>query len=162
ALALRRGLDAASAAIAGGERNAARVEGRGRQAMEALGVEPEYFAVVSAATLAPVRSLSGEILLAVAARVGGVRLIDNEIVGAPPYQSYESSNARAVATAHRFADAGCDAVKMEGAGATVDRARAVIAVGIPVMGHVGLTPQQTGDPEGFRVHGKTADAALEI
>ena len=84
ALALRRGLDAAVAAIASGERNAARIEGRGRQAMEALGVEPEYFAVVSAATLAPVRSLSGEILLAVAARVGGVRLIDNEIVGAPP------------------------------------------------------------------------------
>ena len=84
ALALRRGLDAAVAAIASGERNAARIEGRGRQAMEALGVEPEYFAVVSAATLAPVRSLSGEILVAVAARVGGVRLIDNEIVGAPP------------------------------------------------------------------------------
>ena len=53
-------------------------------------------------------------------------------------------------------------MKMEGAGATVDRARAVIAAGIPVMGHVGLTPQQTGDREGFRVHGKTADAALEI
>ena len=84
ALALRRGLDAAVAAIAAGERNAARVEGRGRQAMEALGVEPEYFAVVSAATLAPTRSLSGEVLIAVAARVGGVRLIDNEIVGAPP------------------------------------------------------------------------------
>ena len=84
ALALRRGLDAAVAAIAAGERNAARVEGRGRQAMEAFGVEPEYFAVVSAATLAPTRSLSGEVLIAVAARVGGVRLIDNEIVGAPP------------------------------------------------------------------------------
>jgi pantoate--beta-alanine ligase len=84
ALALRRGLDAAAAAIAGGERNAARVEGRGRQAMEALGVEPEYFAIVSAATLAPTRSLSGEVLIAVAARVGGVRLIDNEIVSAPP------------------------------------------------------------------------------
>jgi 3-methyl-2-oxobutanoate hydroxymethyltransferase len=84
------------------------------------------------------------------------------VIGDLPYQSYESSNALAVATAQRFAEAGCDAVKMEGAGATVDRARAVIAAGIPVMGHVGLTPQQTGDPEGFRVHGKTADAALEI
>jgi len=84
ALALRRGLDAAVAAITGGERNAARIEGRARQAMEALGVEPEYFALVSAETLAPLRTLSGEILIAVAARVGGVRLIDNEIVGTPP------------------------------------------------------------------------------
>lgn len=84
------------------------------------------------------------------------------VIGDLPYQSYESSNALAIATAQRFADAGCDAVKMEGAGATVERARAVIAAGIPVMGHVGLTPQQTGDPEGFRVHGKTASAALDI
>ena len=84
ALALRRGLDAAVAAVAGGERDGARVEARARQAMQALGVEPEYFAVVSAETLSPVRSLAGEILLAVAARVGGVRLIDNEIIGAPP------------------------------------------------------------------------------
>jgi len=84
------------------------------------------------------------------------------VIGDLPYMSYESSNGLAVASATRFKEAGCDAVKMEGAGPTVDRARAVIAAGIPVMGHVGLTPQQTGDPEGFRVHGKTADAALEI
>ena len=84
------------------------------------------------------------------------------LIGDLPYTSYESSNELAVATARRFAEAGCDAVKMEGAGNTVERAHAVIAAGIPVMGHVGLTPQQTGDREGFRVHGKTADAALEI
>jgi pantoate--beta-alanine ligase len=84
ALALRRGLDAAVSSIAGGERNAARVATRARAAMEALGVEAEYFAVVSLDTLAPVRTLSGEILLAVAARIGGVRLIDNELVGTPP------------------------------------------------------------------------------
>jgi pantoate--beta-alanine ligase len=83
ALALRRGLDAAVSVIAGGERDAARVETRARAAMEALGVEPEYFAVVSAETLGPMRTLSGEILIAVAASVGGVRLIDNEIVGTP-------------------------------------------------------------------------------
>ncbi|HEY7235874.1 MAG TPA: pantoate--beta-alanine ligase [Gemmatimonadaceae bacterium] len=83
ALALRRGLDAAAAAVAGGERDASRVEARGREAMQSLGVEAEYFAVVSAETLAPVRPLSGEILLAVAARVGGVRLIDNDLVAAP-------------------------------------------------------------------------------
>jgi len=84
ALALRRGLDAAVSAIAGGERNAARVETRARAAMEALGVEPEYFAVVSAETLGPMRTLTGDVLIAVAASVGGVRLIDNEIVGTPP------------------------------------------------------------------------------
>jgi 3-methyl-2-oxobutanoate hydroxymethyltransferase len=84
------------------------------------------------------------------------------VIGDLPYTSYENSNELAVASSMRFKEAGCDAVKMEGAGPTVDRARAVIAAGIPVMGHVGLTPQQTGDPEGFRVHGKTAESALEI
>jgi pantoate--beta-alanine ligase len=80
ALALKRGLDAATAAIQDGERDAARVERLGREAMATLGVEPEYFALVSAETLAPAYRLSGELLIAVAAKVGGVRLIDNEIV----------------------------------------------------------------------------------
>jgi pantoate--beta-alanine ligase len=51
--------------------------------MKGFRVEPEYFAVVSASTLAPMRALSGEVLLAVAARVGAVRLIDNQLVDAP-------------------------------------------------------------------------------
>ena len=80
ALALKLGLDAATTAIRGGERDAARAERIGRAAMATLGVEPEYFALVSAETLAPEYRLAGEILIAVAARVGGVRLIDNEIV----------------------------------------------------------------------------------
>ena len=84
------------------------------------------------------------------------------LIGDLPFGSYESANEVAVATARRFVDAGCDAVKMEGGGATVERARAVLAAGIPVMGHVGLTPQQTGDREGFRVHGRTAEGAREI
>ena len=84
------------------------------------------------------------------------------VIGDLPFESYESSDDLAVATARGFADAGCAAIKMEGGGATVDRARAVIAAGIPVMGHVGLTPQHTGDREGFRVHGRTAAGALEI
>jgi 3-methyl-2-oxobutanoate hydroxymethyltransferase len=84
------------------------------------------------------------------------------LIGDLPFGSYESSNETAVATARRFVDAGCNAVKMEGGGATVERARAVIGAGIPVMGHVGLTPQQTGDREGFRVHGRTAAGAREI
>jgi 3-methyl-2-oxobutanoate hydroxymethyltransferase len=84
------------------------------------------------------------------------------LVGDLPFGSYEESDALALATAQRFVEAGCDAVKMEGTGAIVQRATALVRAGIPVMGHVGLTPQQTGGPEGFRVHGRTADAALEI
>ena len=80
ALALKRGLDAATAAIESGQRDASRVEAAGRAAMQSLGVDAEYFAVVSAETLATRQTISGETLLAVAAHVGGVRLIDNQIV----------------------------------------------------------------------------------
>lgn len=104
-------------------------------------------------------SVDEMLMLTRAARRGAPESL---VIGDLPYTSYEGSNDLAVATARRFAEAGCNAVKMEGAGATVDRARAVIAAGIPVMGHVGLTPQHTGEAEGFRVHGKTADTALQI
>ena len=80
ALALRAGLAAAAAAIRGGERRTNAVERAGRAAMEAQGVQPEYFAAVPADTLLSGDALRGEVLLAVAARVGDVRLIDNEIV----------------------------------------------------------------------------------
>jgi pantoate--beta-alanine ligase len=83
ALALKHGLDAAAEAITRGERDPAKVEQRGRDAMKGFRVEPEYFAVVSAETISPMRSLSGEILVAVAAKVGGVRLIDNQLVDTP-------------------------------------------------------------------------------
>lgn len=83
ALALKHGLDAAAAAIARGERDASKVEQRGREEMKMFRVEPEYFAVVSAEALVPLRTLSGEVLLAVAAKVGGVRLIDNQLVDVP-------------------------------------------------------------------------------
>jgi 3-methyl-2-oxobutanoate hydroxymethyltransferase len=104
-------------------------------------------------------SVDEMLMLTQAARRGAPASL---LIGDLPFGSYESSNETAVATARRFADAGCDAVKMEGGGPTVERARAVIGAGIPVMGHVGLTPQQTGDREGFRVHGRTADGAREI
>jgi len=80
ALALRAGLEAGLEAIRRGERHARAVESAGREAMRAIGVEPEYFAAVPAETLLPTDTLTGEVLLAVAARVGDVRLIDNEIV----------------------------------------------------------------------------------
>src|SRR3954467_8305650 len=64
------------------------------------------------------------------------------LVGDLPFGSYEASDAHAIATAHRFVkEAGCDAVKLEGGGASAEHARAIERAGVPVMGHVGLTPQ---------------------
>ena len=83
ALALRHGLDAALARIAHGDRDPASVAAAAASAMEHDGVAPEYFVAVDADTLAPLDRLGGEVLLAVAARVGGVRLIDNERVSLP-------------------------------------------------------------------------------
>ena len=80
ALALRHGLDAAMSAITAGERDAKKVEHAGREAMSRLDIAPEYFAVVDASSLAPLSILAGNVLIAVAARVGPVRLIDNESV----------------------------------------------------------------------------------
>jgi pantoate--beta-alanine ligase len=83
AVALRRGLDAAEAAIGSGERDPAAVAAAARAAMARHGVEPEYLELVSTADLAPVADVDGEVLVAVAARVGAARLIDNAIVRAP-------------------------------------------------------------------------------
>jgi pantoate--beta-alanine ligase len=83
ALALRHGLDAGVAAIHAGERDAASIERAVRDAMVSDGIEPEYVAAVSADSLQPPQRLEGDILIAVAARVGPVRLIDNELVRVP-------------------------------------------------------------------------------
>jgi pantoate--beta-alanine ligase len=80
ALALRRGLDAAEAAVAAGERDAASVVARARAAMAELGVEPEYLALVHPDSFLPVARVNGRALVAVAARVGFTRLIDNTLV----------------------------------------------------------------------------------
>ncbi|TDN91674.1 3-methyl-2-oxobutanoate hydroxymethyltransferase [Microbacterium sp. BK668] len=80
-----------------------------------------------------------------------------------PFGSYEVSDQQAVATAQRFVKAtGCDAVKIERGGTTVDRARAIVDAGIPVMGHVGLTPQTAVAIGGYRSQGRTADDALAV
>jgi 3-methyl-2-oxobutanoate hydroxymethyltransferase len=65
------------------------------------------------------------------------------LIGDLPFGSYEVSDEQAITTAMRMVkEAGCDAVKLEGGGASsVSRARAIVGAGIPVMGHVGLTPQ---------------------
>jgi len=85
------------------------------------------------------------------------------LVGDLPFGTYEASDAQAVATARRFVDdAGCDAVKLEGAGEMASRVRAVIAAGIPVMGHVGLLPQGARVPEELRAKGRSAQDARRI
>jgi 3-methyl-2-oxobutanoate hydroxymethyltransferase len=85
------------------------------------------------------------------------------LIGDLPFGSYEASNELAVQSAQRFIkESGCDAVKLERGGASVDRARAIIRAGIPVMGHVGLTPQTASALGGFKTQGKTAAAAAKL
>jgi 3-methyl-2-oxobutanoate hydroxymethyltransferase len=85
------------------------------------------------------------------------------LVGDLPFGSYEASDEQAVLTAQRFVkEAGCDAVKLEGGGASVDRARAIVRAGIPVMGHVGLTPQTAVALGGYRAQGRTAERAAQV
>lgn len=86
------------------------------------------------------------------------------LVGDLPFGSYEVSDEQAIETAMRFVkEAGCDAVKLEGGGpASVARARAIVGAGIPVMGHVGLTPQTATALGGYRAQGRTAAAAERV
>jgi 3-methyl-2-oxobutanoate hydroxymethyltransferase len=85
------------------------------------------------------------------------------VVGDLPFGSYEASDEQAIATAQRFIkEAGCDAVKLERGGSSVQRARAIVAAGIPVMGHVGLTPQTATALGGHKAQGRTAENALTV
>jgi 3-methyl-2-oxobutanoate hydroxymethyltransferase len=85
------------------------------------------------------------------------------VVGDLPFGSYQVSDADAVRTAVRFVkEGGADIVKLEGAGPMTSRARAIVEAGIPVMGHVGLTPQSATMLGGFRTQGKTASEAEQL
>ena len=108
----------------------------------------------------PVR-LEDMLVLAAAARRG---LTTPLLVGDLPFGSYEISDEQAVAAAIRMVQqAGCDAVKLEGGGeAPASRARAIVNAGIPVMGHVGLTPQTSTALGGWKAQGRTAAAAARI
>jgi 3-methyl-2-oxobutanoate hydroxymethyltransferase len=100
------------------------------------------------------------LILAAAVRRG---LSTPLLVGDMPFGSYEISNEQAIANAQRFVkEAGCDAVKLERGGTSVERAKAIIAAGIPVMGHVGLTPQTATALGGYRSQGRTAERALGV
>ncbi len=85
------------------------------------------------------------------------------VIGDLPFMSYQVDDRDAMVTAGRFIkEGGADAVKMEGAGPTLDRILAVTRAGIPVMGHLGLTPQTATALGGFKAQGRTAAAALQL
>ena len=79
------------------------------------------------------------------------------LIGDMPFMSYQVSVEEAVRNAGRFLqEGGMDAVKLEGGRERVDAVRAIVGAGIPVMGHLGLTPQSVNQLGGFRPQGKTA------
>ncbi len=94
------------------------------------------------------------------------------MIGDLPFGSYQGSNELAVTSAVRYLkEAGCDAVKLEMAGVSggvadkresVARARSIVAAGIPVMGHVGLTPQSASALGGYRTQGRTMQQAVQV
>jgi len=85
------------------------------------------------------------------------------VVGDMPFLSYQASPGEAVKNAGRFlAEGGCGAVKLEGGRRVLPAVEAILAADIPVMGHVGMTPQSFRKFGGFKVQGKTASGAEEI
>jgi len=85
------------------------------------------------------------------------------MVGDMPMGSYESSNELAIQSAQRLVkETGCQVVKLESGGVAVERARAIVRAGIPVMGHLGLTPQTATALGGYKAQGKTAKDAIKL
>jgi 3-methyl-2-oxobutanoate hydroxymethyltransferase len=136
------------------------------RAAEAAGVDLVLVGDSAATTVlgysatTPVR-LEDMLVLAAAARRG---LSTPLLIGDLPFGSYEISDEQAITTAVRMVqEAGCDVVKLEGGGpAAVSRARAIVDAGIPVMGHVGLTPQTSTALGGWKAQGRSAQAATKI
>jgi len=85
------------------------------------------------------------------------------LIGDMPYMSYQPSVETAIRSAGRFmAEAGCDAIKLEGGAEMADRVAGILVAGIPTMGHLGLTPQSATALGGFRVQGRGARQAKKI
>lgn len=85
------------------------------------------------------------------------------MIGDMPMGSYESSNELAIQSAQRLVkETGCKVVKLEAGGVAVERARAIVRSGIPVMGHIGLTPQTATALGGYKAQGKTAKDAIAL
>jgi len=85
------------------------------------------------------------------------------LVGDMPFMSYQVSIEQAVMNAGRFlAEGGMDAIKLEGGKERADTIRAIVSAGIPVIGHIGLTPQSVNALGGYKTQGKTAAAAKKL
>jgi len=85
------------------------------------------------------------------------------VIADMPFGSFQVSDEDAVGNAIRFVkEAGADAVKLEGAGAMLSRVRGIVDAGIPVMGHLGLTPQSATMLGGFKAQGRSAEKALRL
>ncbi|MDI7269269.1 MAG: 3-methyl-2-oxobutanoate hydroxymethyltransferase [Myxococcota bacterium] len=88
---------------------------------------------------------------------------DTFVIGDMPFMSYQSSIEKAVENAGRFLkEAGCDAIKLEGGKRIVPQIRAIVDAGIVVMGHIGLTPQSSGQQGGHKAQGRTFESAKLI
>ncbi len=88
--------------------------------------------------------------------------LNSLVVADLPFMSYQTSITDAITNAGRLIKAGADAVKLEGGKHMVDTINAIVKIGIPVMGHIGLQPQTTILSQGYKVQGKTADPALKL
>jgi len=85
------------------------------------------------------------------------------VVGDMPYMTYQPSVETAIINAGRFmSEAGCDSIKLEGGASMADRIRGIVDAGIPVIGHLGLTPQSVSSLGGFKLQGKSAETAKKI
>ena len=85
------------------------------------------------------------------------------VIADMPFGSFQASDESAVENAVRFVkEAGADAVKLEGAGPTLSRVQSIVGAGVPVMGHVGLTPQSATMLGGFKAQGRTAEKAERL
>ena len=79
-----------------------------------------------------------------------------------PFMSYQASKSQAIENAGRLIKAGADAVKLEGGIEIKETIRAIVDIGIPVMGHIGFQPQTTTLQEGYKVQARTRDSALKL
>lgn len=84
------------------------------------------------------------------------------VIGDMPFMSYQACMDDALRNAGRFLQAGATAVKLEGGAAVVDRVEAMAKIGIPVVGHLGMTPQSVHQYGGYRVQGKGKDRAQQL
>ncbi len=87
---------------------------------------------------------------------------DSLLVSDLPFMSYQASIEDAINNSGRLIKAGADAIKLEGGSIMAETISAIVDVGIPVMGHIGLQPQTTMLSEGYKVQGKTKDSAIKL